>query len=674
MGIAHEQGKILLTFRNPLDREDNTMQHLRILINEDTPADADLLEYAIRKAGIDFVSTRVETRAAFLGALQESTPDVIISDYSLPTFDGMQALELAKEHVPFTPFIIATGALNEETAVECLKAGADDYVLKDRMIRIGPAIEAALSKKKALLEKQRAEQRLISSEQEFRAGEEKYRQLSQEYNTLLDAIPDSILLQSPGLEIVWANRAARENFRDTLTGSEERHCYKLMHETSAPHENCPVLECFRTGLPSKSVISVRGELTFEVRAVPVRNESGDLVNVIEICRDITEMKKLEQQLFHAQKMEAVGQLAGGIAHDFNNIITALIGYGNLVQMKMADDDPSLHYLDQMLTTAERAAELTQGLLAFSRKNEPNLQPMNVNDIIRTSERFLARVIGEDVKILCAIEEDPLIAVIDHSQVEQVLMNLATNARDAMPGGGTLSISTSRYEIDGNFVRRHGFGEPGWYVRVEVSDTGMGMGEKTRSKIFEPFFTTKEQGKGTGLGLSIVYGIIKEHGGYISVASSEGRGTTFSIYLPLREESLHEDKTKVIPAPEPAGGSETILIAEDDDWVREMTAKFLRDFGYTVLEAADGEEAAEKFAGAKDRISLLILDVLMPKKGGREVFEAASSLRPHIKALFNSGYPLDVLQSKGLLDADVNYYLKPIAPRDLLSRVREILEQ
>jgi len=650
------------------------MQHLRILINEDTPADADLLEYAIRKAGIDFVSTRVETRAAFLGALQESTPDVIISDYSLPTFDGMQALELAKEHVPFTPFIIATGALNEETAVECLKAGADDYVLKDRMIRIGPAIEAALSKKKALLEKQRAEQRLISSEQEFRAGEEKYRQLSQEYNTLLDAIPDSILLQSPGLEIVWANRAARENFRDTLTGSEERHCYKLMHETSAPHENCPVLECFRTGLPSKSVISVRGELTFEVRAVPVRNESGDLVNVIEICRDITEMKKLEQQLFHAQKMEAVGQLAGGIAHDFNNIITALIGYGNLVQMKMADDDPSLHYLDQMLTTAERAAELTQGLLAFSRKNEPNLQPMNVNDIIRTSERFLARVIGEDVKILCAIEEDPLIAVIDHSQVEQVLMNLATNARDAMPGGGTLSISTSRYEIDGNFVRRHGFGEPGWYVRVEVSDTGMGMGEKTRSKIFEPFFTTKEQGKGTGLGLSIVYGIIKEHGGYISVASSEGRGTTFSIYLPLREESLHEDKTKVIPAPEPAGGSETILIAEDDDWVREMTAKFLRDFGYTVLEAADGEEAAEKFAGAKDRISLLILDVLMPKKGGREVFEAASSLRPHIKALFNSGYPLDVLQSKGLLDADVNYYLKPIAPRDLLSRVREILEQ
>jgi signal transduction histidine kinase/DNA-binding response OmpR family regulator len=650
------------------------MQHLRILINEDTPADADLLEYAIRKAGIDFVSTRVETRAAFLGALQESTPDVIISDYSLPTFDGMQALELAKEHVPFTPFIIATGALNEETAVECLKAGADDYVLKDRMIRIGPAIEAALSKKKALLEKQRAEQRLISSEQEFRAGEEKYRQLSQEYNTLLDAIPDSILLQSPGLEIVWANRAARENFRDTLAGSEERHCYKLMHETSAPHENCPVLECFRTGLPSKSVISVRGELTFEVRAVPVRNESGDLVNVIEICRDITEMKKLEQQLFHAQKMEAVGQLAGGIAHDFNNIITALIGYGNLVQMKMADDDPSLHYLDQMLTTAERAAELTQGLLAFSRKKEPNLQPMNVNDIIRTSERFLARVIGEDVKILSTIEEDPLIAVIDHSQVEQVLMNLATNARDAMPEGGTLSISTSRYEIDGNFVRRHGFGEPGWYVRVEVSDTGTGMGEKTRSKIFEPFFTTKEQGKGTGLGLSIVYGIIKEHGGYISVASSEGQGTTFSIYLPLREESLHEDKKEFIPAPEPAGGSETILIAEDDDWVREMTAKFLRDFGYTVLEAADGEEAVEKFAGAKDRISLLILDVLMPKKGGREVFEEASSLRPHIKALFNSGYPLDVLQSKGLLEADVNYYLKPIAPRELLSRVREILEQ
>jgi signal transduction histidine kinase/ActR/RegA family two-component response regulator len=650
------------------------MQQLRILINEDSPADADLLEYAIRKSGVNFVSTRVETREAFLGALREFIPDVIISDYRLPAFDGMQALELAKEHVPFTPFIIATAALNEEIAVECLKAGADDYLLKDRMIRIGPAIEAALAKKMALLEKQRAEQRLISSEQEFRAGEEKYRQLSEEFNTLLDVIPDSILLQSPGLEIVWANRAARQNFRDALTGTEERHCYKLMHETSAPHEDCPVLECFRTGRAAKSVISVRGQLTFEVRAVPVKNESGELVNVIEICRDITEMKKLEQQLFHAQKMEAVGQLAGGIAHDFNNIITALIGYGNLVQMKMADDDPSLHYLEQMLTTAERAAELTQGLLAFSRKKEPNLQPMNVNDIIRTSEKFLARVIGEDVKILCAIEEDPLIAVIDHSQMEQILMNLATNARDAMPGGGTLSITTSRYEIDGDFVKRNGYGEPGWYVRIDVSDSGMGMDEKTRSRIFEPFFTTKEQGKGTGLGLSIVYGIIKEHGGYISVESREGQGTMFSIFLPLREEALHKDKKEFIPAPEPTGGSETILIAEDDDWVREMTAKFLRDFGYTVMEAADGEEAVEKFAGAKDQISMLILDVLMPKKGGREVFEAARSLRPDIKALFNSGYPLDVLQSKGILEADVHYYLKPIAPRELLSRVREILEQ
>jgi signal transduction histidine kinase/DNA-binding response OmpR family regulator len=652
--------------------EQKTMQQLHILFNEDTPSDADLLEHAIRKAGFDVVPTRVDTREEFLGALREFAPDVIISDYRLPTFNGMEALELAKEHAPFTPFIITTGAMNEEIAVECMKAGADDYLLKDRMLRIGPAIEAALAKKKALMEKQRAEQILIISERECRAGQEKYRQLSQEFNTLLDAIPDRILLQSPELEIVWANRAARENFRDTFPGKEDRHCYRLIHETSVPHENCPVLECFRTGHPAKKVISVRGELTFEVRAVPLRNEDGNLVNVIEICRDISETKKLEQQLFHAQKMEAVGQLAGGIAHDFNNIITALIGYGNLVLMKMAADDPLRHYLEQMLTTAERAGELTQGLLAFSRKKEPNMLPMNVNDIIRTSEKFLARVIGEDVEMRTTLAAEPLIALVDHSQLEQVLTNLASNARDAMPDGGTLSITTSRCEIDGNFVRLNGYGEQGRYLKIDVTDTGMGMDEKTRSKIFEPFFTTKEQGKGTGLGLSIVYGIIKGQRGYINVSSREGQGTTFSIYLPLVEEVFR--RKEFIPTPQPAGGSETILIAEDDDWVRETSCKFLRDFGYTVLEAADGEEAVEKFSGAKDSINLLILDVLMPKKGGREVCEQARALRPDIKVLFNSGYPLDVLQSKGVLEAGVHYYLKPIAPRDLLSRVREVLEQ
>jgi len=768
------------------------LKKLRILINEDVSSDAELLEHEIRKGGIDFVSCRVDTQEGFLSALDEFVPDLIISDFNLPSFNGMQALALAREQSPFTPLIIVTGALNEEIAVECMKAGADDYVLKDHLRRLVPAIGAVLANSKSKREKILAEEQLAASERKLRAvfehahdaifllheavfidcnpmaeklfgvsrdnllnhslldfypkekvaglvspdltaekfrkalagepqyyewslqrsdgtvfdvdiglssividgntllmaivrditekkcielelreNEKKYKDLSQEFNAVLDAIPDPILLQSPDLEIVWANRAATANFSEDAGNPAERHCFKLLHRTSVPHEGCPVLECYDTGKPAKKIISITDRV-WEIRAVPIRKEDGTILNVIEIGRDITEMKKLEQQLIHSQKMEAVGQLAGGIAHDFNNIVTAIIGYGNLILMKLSEDDSTRHFAEQILVTADRATELTQGLLTFSRKKVLNMQPVKLSDIINGFQSFLARIIGEQIEITTELYGEPIFVYVDCSQIEQVLMNLATNARDAMVQGGRLSVSTEIRELDDDFVSKHGYGEPGWYACISVTDTGVGMDEETVKKIFEPFFTTKEAGKGTGLGLSIAYGIIKEHNGYILAYSRLGTGTTFRIYLPIIESV--EQRREIPKYLEPQGGHETVLIAEDDTQVREITAKLLTGYGYKVIQAEDGEDAIRKFEEFQGSVHLMILDVLMPNKGGREVAEAVCCISSGIKVLFNSGYPLDLLVNKHILTENADFFTKPIAPRELLRKVREVLDR
>jgi PAS domain S-box-containing protein len=774
------------------DGKGEIVNTLRILIVEDQPADAELLEYEIRKGGFEFIATRVENQEGFLAALEQFLPDIIISDYHLPSFNGMQALTLAREHSPLTPFIIATGAMNEEIAVDCMKAGADDYVLKEHLKRLVPAISIALANTNERKHKLLAEESLLSSERKFRTifenandailllegtlivdcnpmaerifgcprealvgrptydfspafqkdgtfsrdlatekirktiegtsqyfewrhhnsdgtpfdvdiglspvnidgkplvmailrditekkrselelreSEEKFKRLSQEFNALLDAIPDTILLQSRDMEIIWANRAAIANFGDSVEENGDRHCYRLVHGTSTPYENCPVLQSLRTGVPAKSILPIRDDMIWEVRAIPVRDDNGDMVSVIEIGRDVTELKKLEQQLIHAQKMEAVAQLSGGIAHDFNNIVTALIGYGNLLLMQLPEDSPSRHFAEQILVTSERAAELTRKILAFGRKKVFNLEALDISLLISGLRNFLERIIGEEVEIQTDLSTENLIVAADGSQIEQVLMNLATNARDAMPQGGLLSISTSRSELDTHFIDTHGYGEEGAYACIAVTDTGTGMDDATVKKIYEPFYTTKEPGKGTGLGLSIVYGIIKEHRGFISVDSVPGAGTSFRIYLPLIQ--VERQAPEIYEIPPHSGGTETILIAEDEDVVRKSTASFLAGFGYQVMEAVNGAEVLEIFSAFKGEIDLLILDVVMPDKGGREVAEAARLIRPDIRVLFNSGYPLDLLQYKGMLGEGVRFFTKPIDPRELLRKVREALD-
>jgi PAS domain S-box-containing protein len=387
--------------------------------------------------------------------------------------------------------------------------------------------------------------------------------------------------------------------------------------------------------------------------------------------DVTDRKKLEDQVRQSQKIEAVGQLAGGVAHDFNNILTAIIGYGNIIKMKLPERDPLHSYVEQILMSAERAAHLTKGLLAFSRKQVIQPYPVKIDDIITGVGSLLTRLIGEDIELNMELGCGETAILADPGQIDQVLMNLATNARDAMPDGGALTITTDCVELDRGFINTHGFGAAGSYALISATDTGVGMDQKTQDRIFEPFFTTKEVGKGTGLGLAVVYGIIKQHDGYITVYSDPGKGTTYKIYLPIVKATI--EQTRISKMTDARGGSETILVAEDDEAVRVITVKLLTEAGYRVVEASNGEEAVRKYKEQKEAIQLLVLDVIMPRKNGKEAYDEICGIRPDIKTIFMSGYAGDVFEKKHIIGERFNIIMKPVSPLSLLLKVREVLD-
>lgn len=401
------------------------------------------------------------------------------------------------------------------------------------------------------------------------------------------------------------------------------------------------------------------------------NFSGRRAELV-MALDLSERKRLEDQLRHSQKMEAVGLLAGGVAHDFNNILTAIIGYSSLMKMKL--DEAALHHnMDEIIASAERGAVLTKSLLAFSRKQIIHPRAVNINGIIERVGRLLTRLIREDIKLEIRLAPEELNAVVDTGQVEQVLMNLATNARDSMPEGGTLSIETSCVKIDDHFIKAHNYGKHGDYGLIAMSDSGTGMDSGVANRIFEPFFTTKEMGRGTGLGLSIVYGIVKQHNGYINVYSETGMGTTFKIYFPLTSQAEERHKPGLPDVPGVRGGSEGILVAEDDAHVRLLVKTLLSESGYRVIEAVDGEDALKKFRENRKTTALLLIDVIMPKKNGKEVYDEARKLRPDIKAIFTSGYTADIVHEKGILDEGLHFVSKPVSPSQLLQKIREVLD-
>src|SRR3990170_2112564 len=405
--------------------------------------------------------------------------------------------------------------------------------------------------------------------------------------------------------------------------------------------------------------------------VPCTDATGVLVGFDGIITDITEQRHLEEQLRQSQKMEAIGTLTSGIFHDFNNILMAVMGHAELLRMKMDADDPRIMHLTSLSNLVERAGVLTGRLLAFTRKEIVSLKPVRLNDLVRSLEQLLPPLLGERIALTPHLFRGELTVTADPGQLEQVLMNLATNARDAMPDGGELSIETALFELDTAFQGRHGYGVAGRYALVSVVDTGAGIPKEIRERIFEPFFTTKEPGKGTGLGLSIVYNIIKQHSGFINCYSEPGGGTVFKVYLPLAEVAAEEARPE-----RQAGemtGTEQVLVADDDHDMRQIMVQALQTFGYQVIEAGDGDDAVRKFLDQVDRVQCLVLDVAMPGKNGRQAYDEISLVRPGLPVLFTSGYTADGARKRGILVDEHPFLSKPVSPTALVKAVREVLD-
>lgn len=410
----------------------------------------------------------------------------------------------------------------------------------------------------------------------------------------------------------------------------------------------------------------------EKALTPLRDANGEITHFISTGRDITERRQLESDLRQAQKMDAIGRLAGGVAHDFNNLLLVISAYAELMLDSLAAEDPLRRNVGEIITASRRAADLTRQLLAFGRKQMQLLQVLDLNTVIAEITFMLARLIGEDIELIFLPEQNLGKVKADPVQIEQIVMNLAANARDAMPGGGTLTIETATVEVDEAYVQRHSIVPPGDYVLLTVADSGQGIATKHLTHIFEPFYTTKKEGKGTGLGLATVYGIVKQNGGFVWVYSEPGQGTTFKIYLP-RVHSLRSE-VRVAKSTEPCPrGCETVLLVEDEASVRQASRQFLLGSGYKVLEAVDGEDALREAREHEGPIHLMITDVVMPRMSGPRLAEQLADNRPDMKVLFVSGYAERTVLQHGKIDVTNRFLQKPFSLKTLGRKVREVLE-
>ena len=516
---------------------------LRLLQLEDNPVDAELITTTLIEGDIPCQSQLVDTRQAFVAALKEGRMDLILADYSIPGFDGMTALTLARQHCPDVPFLFVSATIGEELAIDAMHQGATDYVLKQRLGRLVPSVQRALRELDDRAERKRAEEALRQSEKQFR---------------------------------------------------------------------------------------------------------------------------------QSQKMEAVGRLAGGIAHDFNNLLTVIMGYSQVLLTELGPQHPLRGKIEETLKAGERAATLIRQLLTFSSKQSLDPKVLSLNTAVTNLESLLRRLIGEDIQLVSKLDPTNGRLRADQAQLEQVLVNLVVNARDAMPKGGTLTIETAQVELTRSPVYHLTPLPPGPYVRLAVSDTGCGMDRKTQSHIFEPFFTTKGEGKGSGLGLSTVFGIVTQCGGAIDVTSRVGHGTRFDLYFPSVESDILTT-APTQPLGQPQRGTETILVVEDEPSVRTLVRDELRKLGYRVVEAKNGVEACLLATQQAGSLQLLLTDVVMPGMGGRELAQHLSVIKPDLRTLFISGYMDDVGIMAGQEEGTSSFLQKPFTPEVLARAVRNLLD-
>jgi len=587
-------------------------------------------------------------------------PDIILLDVYLGR--GMDGLEVCRRlkadaATAAIPLILVSSlCVACEDRVRGLDDGADGYLTKP----VDPAEMVAYIK--ALLRVRQAEKAHRESERRWRAIIEK------SFDCInLIAADGTILYSSPSFVSVLGYSPEENIGRVT---------FDLLHPDDAPQVRLQFERLLRNaGSSETSIYRARHKdgswRWLEARGTNLLHEPSVRALVVNF-RDITEQRLAQEQLRQAQKMEAIGRLAGGVAHDFNNLLCVINGYSDLLLHRLDPEDPAREMLSEIKKAGELSASLTCQLLAFSRKQVLALKRLDLNAVIRNVERMLRRVIGEDIELVTNLAAGLGIIEADPGQIEQVLMNLAVNARDAMPDGGTLRIETANVECNGGEASARSTVPAGRYVVLSVQDTGCGMTAEIKSRLFEPFFTTKGPGRGTGLGLATLYGIIKQSGGHIEVESEPGRGARFRIYLPYAE-NLRGPLSSPHASRALARGSETILVVEDEEAVRSLTTLVLRQAGYRVLEACDGESAlrtAETYDGV---IELLVTDVVMPGLGGRQVAERLTRMRPEMRVLYLSGYMDDAIVRQGVLHHEVNFLQKPFMPPVLAQKVREVLD-
>lgn len=637
---------------------------LRVLIIEDDPLDADLMVRELERAGYSPAWERVETGAEYLTALGRA-PDVILSDSSLPMFDGLEALDVLQTRGLDIPFILVSGRVGEDFAVDAMKHGACDYLLKDRLARLGEAVRRAIEQRHLRQERTWAVDALRRSEERYRLVSE----VSSDYVY-------SLRVGTGGeLECEWITDPFTRVTGFTPGEINLRGWKSLYHSGDfnvvGQHYET-LLRGEADSVEARIVTKAQRVRWIRIHDRPM-GETGAVERIYGAAQDITVQKQLEEQLLQTGKMEAIGQLAGGVAHDFNNLLTVIRGYGDLLKKQPDLGSAAREQIGEILEAARRASELTKQLLAFGRGQVLQFRNVNLNTVLGGMGRLLRRIIGEDLELMIAPEDALGLVKADPGQMEQVIMNLAVNARDAMPGGGRLTIRTANADLDKSEAAEYGIA-PGPYVMLSVSDTGAGMDKETVARAFEPFFTTKGPGQGTGLGLAMVYGIVKQSGGEIRVLTAPGRGTTFKIYLPRLENAVETaPETPPFLLRPAAQGSETILVLEDETALRRLIRQVLTDRGYTVFDTGDPVEAIRICERHEDEISLLVTDVIMPKMSGPKVVERITEVRPTMKILYTSGYTGKALKQYGVGQNGISFLAKPFTPEGLARKVRDVLD-
>lgn len=634
---------------------------LNILVIEDCNADFLMVERHLKQNGLAARCRRVDSLVALKEAIDCEGWDLVMSDFNVPQLDFRESLNLLRAALPDLPVIMVTGTVGEEKAVELLKLGVCDFVLKENLARLVPAVQRALEDKLEIEERHRVEEHLRNNEAKTRS--------------ILDNIGIGVALISPTMEVLEVNQRIQEWF-PSLNPAQHSTCYRVFNDP--PREvvcdYCPTRMTLLDGLVHEATTQTPqkgGTRNYRIVSSPVFNASGEVTAAIEMVEDITEKLSLEAQYRQSQKMEAVGHLAGGVAHDFNNMLGVILGHAELALLHLNPDNPSYQNLQEIRKAGERSADLTRQLLAFARKQDSVPVIINLNAVITDQLKMLERLIGEDIRIELHSLAELWNTRVDPSQIDQILVNLAVNARDAVSGVGTVIIETANITLDGDSVRRYAGVAPGDYVCLAFSDTGVGMSEQMLERIFEPFYTTKEEGKGTGLGLSTVYGIVKQNGGLINVYSEPGMGTTFKIYLPRFAGKV----TAPVEMPHAVAmtGTETVLLVEDDEQILDLVQTMLAANGYKVLAVSSPQEACTICGEHQGSIELLITDVIMPLMSGKELQGMIAGMKPAIRTLFMSGYTADIIANRGVLDEGVNFLSKPFSIQTLTQKVRQALD-